>query len=330
MLLLALFLSASTATARPAEVEQREKAEADDAHTREAARTLAAQGAQAFEAQEYDQALDLFQRAGSLIEAPTIVLMEARTLVALGRWVEAANKYRLAQLMDTRGMHNEAYAAAVAAAAEELQLLKPRIPLVKVELVDDLANQEVEVWIDERQLPTALVGVDNPIDPGQHRVEIRPRLGSPRAREFAIAEAFRFGTRAPEVLPEAQPVAAPAEPRPLPVDEPEPPASEARDPVPWIVLGAGATATVIGGVTGLVALSKKSDLDDADCEEGCPPSFKDDITSFRRYRTVSYIGFGVGLLGIGWGTYLLSNSERDETTIGLWLTPQGATVNGKF
>ena len=55
-----------------------------DAHTRTAARNLAAQAAEAFERQEYEEALDLFQRAGSLIQAPTIALMEARTLAARG------------------------------------------------------------------------------------------------------------------------------------------------------------------------------------------------------------------------------------------------------
>ena len=94
VLLAALLISlgASPAAAKPAGDE----AELDS-HTRTAARSLAAQGAAAFEAQKYAAALDHFERAAALVEAPTILLMQARTLVQLGRWVEGADKYASVQ-----------------------------------------------------------------------------------------------------------------------------------------------------------------------------------------------------------------------------------------
>lgn len=333
LVLLALGFAPKLASAQPTGEEEEQL----DAHTRTAARTLASQGAEAFERQDYEQALDLFQRAGSLIEAPTISLMEARTLVALGRLVEAANKYSITQLMNDPMQHNEAYQGAIVAAGQELELLKPRIPLLKVQLVGDLDEREVEVWLDERKLPEALVGVDNPLDPGHHRVEVRPSNGSPRVRELDIAEGehetLRFGTKVPasapvvEAAPPPPPVAAP---KPVVMQEPPSAPAAENDTLPWIVIGAGGVATAVGIGTGIAALGKKSDLDDAGCDSGCPAEYKDDITAFRRYRTFSYLGFGLGLAGLGWGGYLLVSQQPDEPTVGLWLSPTGASVNGTF
>lgn len=334
IVLLTLCLVAEPANAQLSAEEEQEQL---DAHTRTAARTLASQGAEAFERGDYDEALDLFQRAGSLIEAPTISLMEARSLVALGRLVEAANKYSITQLMNDPTQHNEAYQSAIVAAGQELELLKPRIPLAKVQLVGDLAAGEVEVWLDGRKLPEALVGVDNPLDPGRHRVEVRPNDGAPRAREFEIAEGeretLRFGTKVPASAPTPTPPPPPppvARPEPVVMEESPAATPSQPDTFPWIVLGAGGLATVFGIGTGIAALSKKSDLDDAGCNTGCPPEYRGDITAFRRYRTFSYVGFGLGLAGLGWGGYLLVNQKPDEPSVGLWVRPTGAGVHGTF
>jgi hypothetical protein len=262
--------------------------------------------------------------------------MEARTLTALGRLVEAANKYSLAQLMNDPKHHNEAYRAAIAAAAQEAQALEPRIPLVRVQLVGDLATGTVEVWIDGRKLPDVLVGVDNPLDPGRHRVEVRPTGGSLRAREFEIAEGehetLRFGTTLPEPVPAPTPVAAPLPPaKRLEVDEPPSAADTAAgDPVPWLVLGAGAAATAVGVASGIAALSKQSDLDEAGCEDGCAPKYKNDIRSYRRYRALSYAGFGFGLVGLGWGGYLIVSPKSGDGEVGVRITPNGARLDATF
>ena len=100
--------------------------------------------------------------------------------------------------------------------------------------------------------------------------------------------------------------------------------------MPWIVLGAGAASTVVGIGTGIVALGKKSDLDDAGCNAGCPPEFKSDITAFRRYRTISYVGFGLGAIGLGWGGYLLLSDQPEGPRLGFWVTPNSARLNGRF
>src|SRR6185295_6955519 len=66
---------------------------AQDAGIRTAARDLATQGAQAFEAGEYAQASDFFRRAHELVPAPSIALLQARSLAKLGQLLEAIDIY---------------------------------------------------------------------------------------------------------------------------------------------------------------------------------------------------------------------------------------------
>lgn len=298
----------------------------DASHTRTAARTLAAQGAEAFEKRDFTAALDLFQRAGALVEAPTIVLMQARTLVELGRWVEAADRYSFLLSLKSPDDANPAFQAAVQDAADEYEALKMRLPLLKIKLQ---GTRPAEVWVDGRQLPAPLVGVDNPLDPGQHRVELREANRAPIVREVVLAE----GAREELVLvmhgdppPEAPRVGEKPRPTaPIAVS-----AHAARDDtLGWVALGVGAGATLVGVGTGLYALTKKSDLDAA-CNPGCPPSFEGDIDSFRQFRTISYVAFGAGVLGLGWGGYLLLSGEPQSPTVAVRATTRGAWVEGSF
>lgn len=296
-----------------------------DSHTRTAARTLAAEGAAAFERRDFPAALDLFQRAGALVEAPTIVLMQARTLVELGRWVEAADRYSFAMNLQSPDSANPAFQAALQAAADEYEALKARLPLLKVELQ---GGRPAEVWIDGRLLPAPLVGVDTPLDPGNHRVEVREPGRASIVREIMLREGAREDLLIPlreDPAPQSASAPAPLEPPPTPV-----PSDTSKDnTLGWVALGTGAGATLVGIGTGLYALNKKSDLDAA-CKPGCPPSFEDDIDSFRQFRTVSYVAFGVGALGLGWGSYVLLSGKPDSPTVAVRASTRGAWVEGSF
>lgn len=299
----------------------------DASHTRTAARTLAAQGAEAFEKRDFAAALDLFQRAGALVEAPTIVLMQARTLVELGRWVEAADRYSFLLSLKSSDDANPAFQAAVQAAADEYESLKTRLPLLKIKLQ---GTRPAEVWVDGRQLPAPLVGVDNPLDPGEHRVEVRETGHVPIVREVTLAEGAREElVLVPHDDPAPEALRVDEEPRSTVPIAAVPPPARNDDTLAWVALGVGAGATLVGVGTGLYALNKKSDLDAA-CNPGCPPSFEGDIDSFRQYRTISYVAFGAGALSLGWGGYLLLSGEPQSPTVAVRATTRGAWVEGSF
>jgi hypothetical protein len=321
-------LGASPAFAKPAGDE----AELDS-HTRTAARSLAAQGSAAFEAQQYARALDHFERAAALVEVPTIVLMQARTLVQLGRWVEGADKYASVQRWrDARPAEqaNPTFVQAAEAASVELAHLMPRIPKLNVQVSGAREGEAVEVYLDNRRMLDALVGADVPVDPGTHSVEVRRADGRTVSRQLSIPEGRREEVT---ILLEAeQPPAPKLAEAPVVASAPverDGAGGSSRATFGWLLLGTGAVAAGIGTVTGIVALGKKADLDEV-CDPGCDVSHEETLDSYRLNRTLSYVGFAIGVAGVSSGAYLLLSGSEEKPELALGVEPGGARLWGTF
>jgi hypothetical protein len=284
------------------------------------ARVLAAQGAEAFEQRDFLRALELFRRASAIIQAPTITLMEARTLVELGRLVEALEKYAATQRMLDLDPNNDVFRQAADAAARETEPILQRIPTLRVRVHVKNPAEKFELLIDGRKVPPQLAAVDRPFDPGPHRVEVRGSSGAVATREVMLAE------RAHEdVELELEPAPPPRDPIAAPAPAPERTASTPT--LGWVIAGSGLAFTAVGAITGVMALNHKSELDAA-CRPGCPASSAGDIRAFRSERTLSYVGFGLGALGLGAGAYLIVTSSSHP--VALHVTPNLVTVAGNF
>ncbi|MEZ4226527.1 MAG: hypothetical protein R3B13_36610 [Polyangiaceae bacterium] len=272
-----------------------------DDRTRAAARQLAQDGATAFERGQFEQARALLRRAATLYPAPTITLMEARALSKLGRLVEAAERYEDTRRSQLSSDTSNAFEEAVAQASEELRSLRPRIPLLTIVVQNSgEALESLEVRLDGRLVPVALIGVHHPVDPGAHRIVVKRgdkvvserRLSLPEGKELTVT-LDASGQFAETTTP-----------------------STGQPPWAWISLGIGAAGLVTGVAAGALMLDKKSKLDDA-CTPTCPESSQDDLDAFRTARTVSFIGYGVGILGLGVGGTLLLTEDSDETSAGV-------------
>jgi len=297
-----------------------------DTHTRTAARALASEGTEAFERREYERALDLFDRALSLVKAPTLALMRARTLVELGRWVEAVDTYATLPRGDD-DPNNPTFRQATDDAAQELGALLPRLPRLRV-TVRGLDSSRAEVRVDGRKLTSALVGVDNPLDPGTHRIEVLTPGRPPEVRDVTLLEREKqeivIELAAPEPPAKKEP---PPPPPPRPIEE----ASAGPSTAAIATLSVGGAGVLFGSITGAIALGKKSELDAA-CGAGCPPSMRDTLSAYRLERALSYVGFGVGVVGVGVGSYLWLKEPEDEAgpSVSLGIVPGGVSVSGKF
>ena len=297
----------------------------DDART--AARALAAQGAVAFEEHDFELALTLFERAGAIIPAPTITLMEARTLVELGRWIEALERYGATEHMLSLDPTNEAYLDAAAAAEHEEQALLQRVPTLRVRVEGAVAGETLELHVDGKKIPPALAAIDRPSDPGLHHLDVQTSLGRSAAREVTLVERahedidLRLGPLAPPPPP-------PPAPAPL---APAPPHAMAANPantLGWAFVISGAAFAGVGTLTGVMALNHKSDLD-AQCTQGaCPPSSADTIDAYRRERAISYTSFVLGGLAVAGGTYLVLTHPTRR--VALYVTPNRVALGGSF
>jgi hypothetical protein len=171
------------------------------------------------------------------------------------------------------------------------------------------------------------------LDPGRH-VFVLSRPGSP---DVVIEKSFEAGGTSPLALTSEEEVKPAA---------PAPPSAAARAPdgpdYTWPILayGVGASGIVVGSIFGIATLSKKGDLQDQ-CEtpDTCPEAAQPDIDAANLNATISTIGFGVGIAGVGLGTYLLLTSEqpskrervqRERPTLRAWVGPASAGLRGRF
>lgn len=304
---------------------------------RAAARALATEGAQAFQEGRWADVIDRFNRAESLVHAPPHLLYLARAHEKLGQLVLAREAYLKIVKEALPATAPQAFKDAQASAERELRAVEPRIARLTVKVEGAEQASDLTVLVDGETVPPALVGVGQPIDPGDHRIEARATGFTAEPQSVQLAE----GASAEVVLalvPEAAPVAQP-EPPPVPV-APESPApyldasldsssggsSQGMRIGSYVAFGVGAIGLGLGTYFLIDAASESSAADEAyekciadgSCLASDPYAKQtaehDDAA--RSSRRFSIVGFAVGGVGIAAGTALLlmsssSSSEGD-------------------
>lgn len=306
-------------------------ARAEDAETRTAARDLATQGAQAFESGHYADAADFFKRAYELVHAPSIALLEARSLAKLGQLLEAVDIFEQTAHFKLSDDSPEAYRRAVASAHVEVEEVRRRVPRLKLTLTGGAPEEgPPQVTIDDKPTPAALLGVERPINPGLHRISVRLGGQVRSSRELSLLETESYQVELdvgrakpvpkPVVLNESRLVVAAPAPEAVP--------STVRT-LGYVGIGAGVLGLGIGTYTGLVALHHRSNLDSA-CDPTCPMSSADDLNGFRTNRTVSWISYSVGVAAGATGVLLLTLGKPAREQVAIRALPTGLQIGGRL
>jgi hypothetical protein len=316
---------------------------------RAGARALAEQGAAAYDEGRWADAVDLFTRAQSVIDAPPHLLYIARAQEKQGNLVQAMEAYIKVTRTQLEPDAPEAFVQAKADAARELDALTPRLPQVTVTVSGEKPSDDVVVKVDGEPLPAAFVGVKRPANPGKHTYSAEGKMLEAPEVTIAVAE----GGVATVELVLRQKAGATA----VPVAAPEP-ASQPAAPAQPADAGEGASgvnvpayATLGVGVVGvgvgtlfLVKRGKKSkdaDALDAECRttRACGPSDADRLdtldTDAAKFGTFSVVGYSVGAVGVGVGLYLLLSgtnplASNPRDSIGVWASNDQIGVAGRF
>lgn len=310
-------------------------AEVGDSESRLLARDLATQGADAYDAGDYELALDRFSRAAAVLDAPTITIMAGRTLLKLGRWTEALDRFQLTARTELAPDAPPAFLTATQEAAAEAENLQRLLPRLSVLLEATPATQDVTVEIDERAVTPAVLNVARPLDPGPHTIS----ASTPTGRYFSTRIELHPEQTLEVRVPEPGIPAPPPPPPPAPVAAPAPPeapiVTESERPA-WL-LPVAIGATTVGGVgaiiTGILASSYKSKLDSACVKTGdhltCPESKQDTVDGLETQRALFVASAALAVVGGGFTTYLLL-TDADEPRVALDLGLHGATLRTAF
>ena len=276
---------------------------------RAAARAAATQGLHALQEGRYKDALDLCTRAESLMHAPTHLLLIARAQTKLGHLVEAQEAYIKIVRDHLAPNAPKAFVDAQATAADEQAALAPRVPTLKVD-VEGASPSDVQIALDGAPLPSALVGMASPINPGSHTLAVVSGSATADPVTVTVAEGARQSvtlTLKPTAVAESPPPQA--TPSTEPATAPLPPQHAGLAAAGWVGIGVGVVGLVAGSV---FVIKNHSDRNDANAlcgSSGCPESKRSEISSFdsdaNSAATLSWVSYGVGAAGLVTGAVLL-------------------------
>ncbi|MES1187513.1 MAG: hypothetical protein ABUL60_27085 [Myxococcales bacterium] len=257
-------------------------------------------------------------------------MWSARALAKLGSLVEARERYIEATRLPISGDKAVQEQAKLDAQAEGEQLTR-RIPSLRVDVAGS-SGAGLSVTLDGKELPDLLLGEERPTNPGPHRL-IATQGDHRASASVALAEGEHrtvqldlSAANAP-VAPAAAPAVALAPDR----------SGNVAKTLGWVALAVGGASLAAGGVTGIVALNKKSALDDDQrCQGGkCLYSAESDVSSLRTFRSISAVGFVAGGVLCGAGVTLLlaapgAAPAEQSAHWSLTLGPAAVGMRGSF
>jgi len=325
---LGMLVSAPAVNARPGRSEP-------TATQKETARALMDTGRARERAGDQVGALEAYIAADKIMGVPSTGLSVARAYTALGKLVEARDALlRVARFPVEEG-EPKPYAAAREEAARIEATITPRIPSLRIVVQNDPAPPKLAAAIDGAQVPAEALAFPVKVNPGARTVVVSAKgfLQVERTLEVKEREHAELRLRL-EIDPNA-----PKEPEPRPGGAPiaEQPTEEGVSPVAWVGLGIGGACLLVGIITGALAISKSSELDDVCPDKGCPPERESDIdsmTALAHTSTVTLVLAGVGaVVGIAAVAAFYSSDEEDGTedaALSLGVGPGSLSLWGRF
>ena len=157
---------------------------------RQAARAAANGGLQAFEAGEYQEAIEQFERANQSVRAITHNLYIARAHAKLGNLLKAWELYlEIARVALETGAPTP-FVQARRDARKELRELDARIPRITIQ-ASGAEWEIVQVTMNNTPLPDSKIGVEMRVNPGVYTIHGKSDLSKPKTVTITIAEGQR-------------------------------------------------------------------------------------------------------------------------------------------
>jgi hypothetical protein len=244
---------------------------------------------------EYTSACEKLAQSQRLDPAPGTLILLAFCHEKLGRFATAHREYReAARLADRVGDVEKGDAARRFA-----EKIRDRQHVLVIMLDDPAA----EVRVDDRTQAHSTKQVEVPLDPGVHSVVVggkwRKDVTIPDAAGRTIVDVPKMASSSPGGLPEKR-------------------SFWSENAVGLTALGAGVVGLGVGTFFGLRAFSKNDDSSaECDEQERCTPRGRELRDEARTSAMISNVAFGVGIVGVGTGSFMLLSSGSGREATGL-------------
>ncbi len=268
-----------------------------------AAEVLFNQGREAMERRDYDAACQRFRESEQIDSAPGTKLNLADCEEKRGRIATAWELFRAVprDLPET----DERYAIAMARAAA----LEKRLPTLSLRLAAG-APATTRVRVGTAAIGSGSFGVALPLDPGKHTLVIEAPGYRPRTIEIELVEGQ---PQTLDVVPGSA-IAVPGPPPPTPAERTT--SGGGQKTLGYVFGGIGLVGLAVGGVAGVIVLSKKNTAED-NCKDElqrCNERGAAANESGSAIAPISTAGFIVGALGLGAGAYIILTADADSET----------------
>lgn len=286
-----------------------------------AADTLFEQGMARLKANDFDAACPLFEESHRLDPKPGVLFTLAACEAKRGRIATALTRYEdyLEIVSTLPSSERTRQQARERVARKERDALKANVPMLTIVLPAD-APDRVSVKRDGVALGKPSLGVALPVDPGEHIVSVVAAERVLLTEKVTLAAKDQRTVQLPSTYPK--------------LDESTSAPPERESPPPSIPPAAAVAALAVGGaglalgtVFGILALGRKSVVDEectgAICRTERGRSAGEDGKTFA---TVSTVGFVIGALGVAAGVPLFVLSRPAEPTRGPTTSPASAAI----
>lgn len=296
------------AAARPAHAEP-------SAADRESARSLMNEGDKKLAARDARGAMKAYQTAHEIMRVPSTGASYAQAALEAGFYVEARDACLQVARIATAPNEPPAFQKARAACTDLVPKADAKIATVTIKWEPLPGAGDPKVAFDGAAIPSGALLVPRKVNPGKHVISAtlsdyedeRTEVTAAEAGNIEITLTFkkRKGGAAVATTPASSNEASGAGASDT--------TAKGRSPLVYVGFGIGAAGFLVGGVTGGLSLSKASDAKAGCVDQHCPRSQQDVADSSRTLGTVSNIGFGVGLVGVGLGVYGLLAGGKPTT-----------------
>lgn len=316
-----------------------EQVEEDNQPTDEelaAARTLFNEAKELEAAGEWRRALTKLEKVAKVVITPQVRFHIALCHENLGRLVEAINGFELAEQEAQKiGAEDVIENAPLRAAA-----LRERVAHLVLEISGEVRVSKI--YLDDRRVSLALAGTKIPVDPGDHRVEVRRDGEVTYEMDVELSEGE---THKLEIaIDDPEPV---EKPDPPPKPDPEPgikrePETEMKRLPAYILAGVGVVAFITSGVFwGLREATVDNiatNCEDPDSLTGCDPDDRELEDLAQTYDVTSKVMLGIGAVSLASGValwFILAPEDGTPTTgtkkkVSVAPTIGGLVVSGTF
>ncbi len=321
-LLLVGALGTSPVLAASASVDSATKAQLKDATA------YYDRGVEAMDAEKLTDALAHFRRSYDTVASPNSRMMVGRALIKLGRLPEAYRELSLTLKQASElAASQKKYKKTVETVQKEIDEIKDKLAYVTV-------RQGMQLQLQGETIAPSNWLEPQPVIPGTVAVEVTFANGRKLTRQLTL----KAGERS-ELTMDPPPAEADAAQKTVTnspgaqavATHPHDTSDLNRRTVGYVVGAVGIIG--VGAFVGLgLVVAPSYGNSKAGCTaQGCPESGIDNETPKATLRGIGYAGLGVGIVGLGMGTWLiLSGGSKSAPTTALQVSPASVQLTHRF